>query len=97
MVYFSLTHQQPAPSQPERTILGQPRPGVEPGPRPEPDAEHPFGPIEYDQRSKSPQPIRTSVKYQANPGSNANGQNKARFGMWSKSYDLLRNNIFVTV
>ena len=82
MVYFSLTHQQaPAPSQPERTVLGQPRPGVEPGPRPEPDAEHPFGPIEYDQRSKSPQPIRTSVKYQANPGSNANGQNKARFVM----------------
>jgi len=74
-----LTHQQPVPSQPERTILGQPRVGVEPGPRPEPDGEHPFGPMEYDQRSKSPQPIRTSVKYQANPGSNANGQNKARF------------------
>ena len=93
MGYFSLTHQ-PAPSVPERTILGQPRPGVEQGPRPEPDAEHPFGPIEYDARSKSPQPIRTSVKYQANPGVGHNGQNKARFGMWFKI--MLYYNVIIT-
>lgn len=47
-----------------RAILGQPRAGVEPAPRPEPDTDHPCGPFNIGPRS--PPPIRTSKPFSAN-------------------------------
>ena len=45
-----------------RAVLGQPRPGVDPAPRPEPDAGHPCGPFKHG--PPSPPPIRTSKPFQ---------------------------------
>ena len=59
------------PAQPQPR-LGQPRPGADPAPRPDPDDDHPCGPFAYDHHRKSPPPIRTAQIYSSG--------GKARFG-----------------